>query len=70
VYRNLDAEQARFKMNNEAVAEHLGITRVTYERKKKSGKFTALEAKTLCSLFSCPFEYLFETADEVIEARG
>ena len=43
------------------LAEKLGISRVSYESKKKSGKFTTFEIKTLCKLFKCKFDYLFET---------
>ena len=66
MFRNLEAEQARAGMNNTQVAEKLGISRVSYESKKKSGKFTTLEIKILCALFSCSFDYLFAT-DEVKE---
>ncbi len=61
LFRNLDAEQARKGMTNTDVAGFLGISRVSYENKKKSGKFTTLEIKSLCKLFKCGFDYLFET---------
>lgn len=61
VFKNLDAEQARHRMTNSMAAEKLGISRVSYESKKKSGKFYVYEAKTLCDLFKCKFDYLFET---------
>lgn len=61
MFRNLDAEQARKGMSNTDVAGVLGISRVSYENKKKSGKFTTLEVKALCKLFKCGFDYLFET---------
>lgn len=60
MFNNLNAEQARLKMTNSNVAERLGISRVSYENKKKSGKFTVIEAEKLCQLFGCSFEYLFE----------
>ena len=63
MFRNLDAEQARNHLNNTDVAEYLGLSRVAYERRKKSGKFTAAEIKKLCALFKCPFEYLFDTEE-------
>ena len=46
-------------MTNENVAKELGISRVSYESKKKSGKFTVSECWNLCTLFDCDFEYLF-----------
>ena len=47
MFKNLDAEQARAGMSNTNVAEKLGISRVSYENKKKTGKFTTLEIKCL-----------------------
>lgn len=64
MFRNLDAEQARHAMTNEDVAKFLDMSRVTYESKKKTGKFTLSEIKSLCSLFSCSFDYLFKTKEE------
>lgn len=61
MFRNLEAEQARFGFTNTVVAEKLGISRVSYENKKKSGKFTTVEIKSLCKLFGCKFDYLFQT---------
>lgn len=63
LFRNLEAEQARFGFTNQAVAERLGISRVSYENKKKTGKFTTLEIKALCKLFKCKFDYLFSTEE-------
>lgn len=59
MFRNLEAEQARFAMTNSDVAAKLNLSRASYERKKKTGKFTATEAKVLCKLFHASFEYLF-----------
>lgn len=64
MFRNLEAEQARKGLNNTEVAKKLGISRVSYESKKKSGKFTTFEIKTLCRLFECKFDYLFEEKGE------
>lgn len=61
VFRNLEAEQARFGLTNSDVAENLGISRNSYESKKKTGKFTTFEIKTLCKMFKCKFDYLFQT---------
>lgn len=61
LFRNLEAEQARCGLTNSDVAEKLGISRVSYESKKKTGKFTTFEIKALCKLFKCKFDYLFET---------
>lgn len=48
-------------MTNTEVAEYLGISRATYENKKKDGKFTRPEVIKLLRLFSFKFEYLFDT---------
>lgn len=70
MFKNLNAEQARHDMSNTAVAERLGLSRVSYENKKKSGKFTTIEAKQLCLLFDCQFDYLFATEADKYEVRG
>lgn len=59
MFRNLEAEQARFNFKNQDVAEKLEISRKSYEHKKKTGKFTTLEAIKLCKIFNSEFEYLF-----------
>ena len=63
VFRNLEAEQARFCYTNQQVADKLGISRVSYENKKKTGKFTTLEIKELCKMFKVKFDYLFKTEE-------
>ena len=69
MFRNLDAEQARFSYTNQQMADKLGISRVSYENKKKTGKFTALEAKKMCIIFKVKFDYLFATDDEMPKAH-
>ena len=69
MFRNLDAEQARFSYTNQQMANKLGISRVSYENKKKTGKFTALEAKKMCIIFKVKFDYLFAT-DETGSEEG
>ena len=61
MFRNLEAEQARCGYTDQVVADKLGISRVSYCNKKKTGKFTTLEIKVLCKLFKCKFDYLFRT---------
>ena len=64
MFRNLEAEQARFGFTNKMVADKLGISRVSYENKKKTGKFTTLEIKKLCNMFKSKFDYLFATNED------
>lgn len=59
LYPNLKAEQSRAGLTNQMVANAIGISRVTYESKKKSGRFDVSESKKLCELFKCEFDYLF-----------
>ena len=59
MFPNLQAEQGRNGMTNQAVADVLQLTRASYEQKKRSGNFTVSECKTLCELFKTSFEYLF-----------
>lgn len=59
MYNNLEAEQARNKMTNQDVANYLGLSRNTYEQKKRSGRFIPAECIKLCDLFNCAFDYLF-----------
>ena len=65
MYNNLNAEQARAHMTNQQVADYLGMSRVSYESKKKSGRFIAKECVKLCALFSCSFDYLFDSPSVV-----
>ena len=64
---NLDAEQARKRMSNQTVAEYLELSRVSYESKKKTGRFVVKEIKALCDLFGCTFDYLFATEETTAE---
>lgn len=50
-------------MSNQAVADRLGISRKTYEQKKKNGNFTRPQIVLLMGLFGCSFEYLFESPE-------
>ncbi len=64
MFKNLNAEQARKDMSNTDVAEILGISRISYESKKKTGKFTLKEIRALLDLFGGTFEYLFKAAED------
>ena len=71
MFRNLQAEQARYGLTNQEVADKVGMSRVSYEAKKKSGRFTVNECALLCDLFHASFEYLFasNTTEKNIERR-
>lgn len=59
MFRNLEAEQKRCGYTNANMAELLGISRITYENKKRTGLFNRPQVETLLRLFGCRFEYLF-----------
>lgn len=65
MFRNLEAEQRRFKYTNSQMAEILGISRATYESKKKNGMFNRPQIAQLLKLFDCTFEYLFEISADI-----
>lgn len=60
LFPNLEAEQTRFSLTDEDVANELGITRTSYNQKKKKGHFKLNEIIKLCSLFDTNFGYLFK----------
>ena len=64
MFRNLEAEQKRCGYTNSKMAEILGISRVTYESKKKNGMFTRPQIVKLMDLFHCDFDYLFEQSGQ------
>lgn len=66
---NLNAEQARLGLSNKDVADRLGITRTTYEQKKKSTRFVVSECVELCKLFQCNFDYLFSQTIRHVKKR-
>ena len=61
MFPNLNAEQARQSLSNQEMAVIIGVSRRSFEKKKKDGKFVLSEIKKLCSHFGKSFEYLFET---------
>lgn len=61
MFPNLQAEQKRRNLTNQQVADKIGMSRVTYESKKKSGRFSVSDCSKLCKLFQVSFEYLFNT---------
>ncbi len=69
MFPNLRAEQARAGMTNKDVADYLAINRVTYEAKKRSGRFNVEESRKLCELFGCEFDYLFALPEVVQRER-
>lgn len=63
MFKNLDAEQKRYGLTNAQVAQILGISRTTYEKKKKNGLFNRPQIVILLKTFNCDFEYLFSICE-------
>lgn len=61
LYPRVIGEQAIAGYTNQEVADFLGISRVTYEQKKRSGKFSPEQCSKLCNLYNLSFEKLFAT---------
>ena len=59
MFPNLEAEQARHNHTNADVAMALGMSRNSYETKKKGGRFSIADANALCDLYQCSYSYLF-----------
>jgi DNA-binding XRE family transcriptional regulator len=59
MFPNLEAEQARRNHTNDFVAKKLGISRQSYESKKKNGGFKLKEITKLLSMYNSAFDYLF-----------
>ena len=66
MYRNLEAEQRRLGKTNLEMAGILGISRSTYEKKKKTGLFNRPQVEILLNLFNCSFDYLFATDEKTV----
>lgn len=64
MFPNLKAEQARRGHTNQFVGEYLGMSRGNYENKLRTGRFRVNEAKKLCQLYGCDFNYLFAAEPE------
>ena len=65
MYPNLLGQKAYHKLTEDDMAGIIGISRTSYQKKMKSGRFTPTECKVLCEHFNKPFEYLFATDDDI-----
>ena len=68
MFPNLEAEQARNGHTNEFTAIKLGITRQTFEKRKKSGGFRLEEINVLMSMYGDNFTYLFSEESVTVKA--
>ena len=65
MFNNLEAEQKRHGYTNADMAGILGIARVTYESKKRTGKFNRLQIETLLRLFAVSYTHLTKCSRRV-----
>ena len=65
MFPNLLGQKAFHKLTEDDMANIIGISRVAYQSKIKSGRFTPQECLAYCRHFGKKFEYLFaEDGDE------
>lgn len=65
MFPNLLGQKAIHRMNNEDMANVIGVSRRCYENKMNGGRFTAEECRKYCIYFKKTFEYLFATDDQI-----
>ncbi|HBS60924.1 MAG TPA: XRE family transcriptional regulator [Firmicutes bacterium] len=59
MYPNLLGQKSVRKLTNNDMAQIIGVSRQSYERKMESGKFLASECAAYCKYFNKSFDYLF-----------
>ena len=52
LFKNLDAEQARHSYTNQRMADMVGISRVSYENKKKKWEIHCTRSEEKCARYS------------------
>ena len=65
MYPNLLGQKAFHRMTEEDMAAVIGVSRITYQQKMKSGRFTPEECKAYCDYFKKSFAFLFATNEEL-----
>lgn len=70
MFPNLIGQKAVHHLTDDDMSEIICTTRITYQRKLTTGKFTVAECKALCRHFNKPFDYLFATQDELPKLKG
>ena len=60
MFANLLGQKAYHKLTNDDMARVINVSRTTYERKMRSGKFTLAECMKFVEYFDKPFDYLFD----------
>lgn len=65
MFPNLMGQKAYNKLSDSDMAQIIGVSRPTYERKLATGGFVASECRKYMQYFHKSFEYLFATDDEI-----
>ena len=64
MFPNLLGQKAYHKLTNDDMARIINVSRPTYERKVRTGKFTFDECMKFVTYFGKSFDYLFEVENE------
>lgn len=59
MYPNLLGQKAARGLTDGDMASIIGVSRTSYQSKRKSGRFTVKECQLYCRYFGKSFEYLF-----------
>lgn len=66
MFPNLLGQKAFYKMSNDDMASVIGVSRVSFENKMRTGKFTVREINAYIHFFKKPYDYLFATEDDLM----
>lgn len=66
MFPNLLGQKAFYKMSNDDMASVIGVSRVSFENKMRTGKFTVREINAYIRFFKKPYDYLFATEDDLM----
>ena len=64
MFPNLLGQKAYHKLTNDDMARIINVSRPTYERKVRNGKFTFDECMKFVTYFGKSLDYLFEVENE------
>ena len=64
MFPNLLGQQALYRMTDDDMAKIINVSRETYRRKIRNGRFTPSECTAFCIYFNKRFAYLFSKNDD------
>ncbi len=65
MYPNLLGQKAYYHLSNDEMAQIIGVSRNSFEKKMKTGRFNVKECRALCEYFNKSFCFLFATIEEI-----